>query len=171
MKGRHKYFAVVLLTAALALAGGQARASTNVDFQVSFGGPNSSGTIVFHSQPEVVLVPATKVYYMRNYDCNMYRYGSYWYFVESNRWYRARDYRGPFVYIQSRAVPHPVMVVPVNYRHNWHGPPPHSMAYRHYNHGYKQSASNGHYKQNGNGNNDEAVAQGHYKEKGHGKKD
>ena len=81
MKGRHSFIVAILAAAAFALAGTQARASTSVDFQVSFGGPNSSGTLAFHSQPEVVVVPATKVYYVKNYDCNMYRYGSYWYFV------------------------------------------------------------------------------------------
>ncbi len=154
MKGRHGYFVALFAAAAIALAGGQARASTSVDFQVSFGGPTSSGVLEFHSQPEVVMVPATKVYYIRNYDCNMYRYGSYWYFVESNNWYRSRNYRGPFNYIQVRSVPRAVMTVPVNYRHNWHGPPPHAM-------------TRGHYKQHKRGN--DAVAQGNYKEKGHGK--
>ena len=169
MKTRIISVATILAAAAFALASGQACASTSVDFQIQFGGPSSSGTLEFHSQPEVVLVPATRVYYIRNYDCNMYRYGSYWYFVESNRWYRARDYRGPFVFIQSRSVPRSVVTVPINYRHNWHGPPPHAMARGHYKERGDNDHAEAHRHHKDKENDREAVAQGHYKEKGNGK--
>jgi len=187
MKPRVTYLAALAASAILSMSSAPARAGVSMDVMISFGNENAGGTLVYRSEPEVVLVPATKVYYVRNYDCNLYRYGRYWYFIEKNRWYRARDYSGPFVRVQTRSVPRSVVTVPVNYRRNWHGPPPHAKAWgygKHHKHGRGEVAQ-GHHKDKGshkekghgtynkhdkdNGHGDDEVAQGQHKEKGHGK--
>ena len=149
MKPRVTYLAALAAAAILSMSGAPAHAGASLDIQISFGDATAGGTLVYHSQPEVVLVPATKVYYVKNYDCNLYRYGRYWYFVEKNKWYRARDYYGPFVRVQTRLVPRAVVTVPVNYRRNWNGPPPHAMAY-----GYGKEKGSGHHKEKGNKHHD-----------------
>ena len=115
-----------IAVAALGVVTVPAQAGTSVSIQV--GDAYNGGSIVFRSEPDVVLVPATKVYYVRDYDSDLYRYGRYWYFVEGGYWYRARSWRGPFVHVHVNSVPRSVRTVPVNYRRNWNGPPPHAMA-------------------------------------------
>lgn len=175
MKTRVICLAAFAAAAMLSMSSAPARAGVSMDVMISFGTENAGGTLVYRSEPEIVVVPATKVYYVKNYDCNLYRYGRYWYFVERNKWYRARDYRGPFVYVQTRSVPRAVVTVPVNYRRNWNGPPPHAKAWgygKNHGHGkgepvqgqYKEKSS---HKEHGHGSDE--VAQGQYKEKGNGK--
>ncbi len=127
-------FAVAALAVA-ALVGQvtPAKAATSVGVHIQIGDPYRGASIVFHDEPDVVLVPATKVYYVRDYDHDMYRYGRYWYFIEDGYWYRARSWRGPFIHIGISSVPRSIRTVPVSYRRHWnHGPPPHAVARGHY---------------------------------------
>lgn len=109
-----------------------ARAATSVGVSIHVGDPYRGASLAFQSEPDVVLVPATQVYYVRDYNHDLYRYGSYWYFVENGYWYRAHAWRGPFVNVSFTSVPHAVRVVPVHYRRNWYGPPPHAVAHGYY---------------------------------------
>jgi hypothetical protein len=83
---------------------------------ISIGDPYRGTALRFRSEPDVVLVPETRVYYVRNYDHDVYRYGRYWYFVDDGRWYRARTYRGPFLYVHRTSVPRAIVQVPPRYR-------------------------------------------------------
>jgi hypothetical protein len=110
-----------------------AHAATSVDVRVSVGDRYHGSTLAFRSEPDVVLVPSTKVYYVKDEDCDLYRYGSYWYFVEDGFWYRGASWRGPFVHIRTVSVPRSVAYVPVRYRRHWGGgPPSHAMAQGYY---------------------------------------
>ncbi|HEU4725562.1 MAG TPA: hypothetical protein VFU59_09745 [Candidatus Eisenbacteria bacterium] len=110
-----------------------AQAATSVDLRVSVGDRYDGATLAFRSEPRVVLVPDTKVYYVRDRDCDLYRYGRYWYFVEDGFWYRASSWRGPFVHIRVGSVPRSVVTVPVKYRRHWkNGPPSHAVAQGYY---------------------------------------
>jgi len=122
---------IVLTVFAVASFGAMAapaQAATSVGVSIQVGDAYRGASIDFRSEPEVVVVPATKVYYVREYDSDLYRYGKYWYFVEGGYWYRARSWRGPFVHVHGNSVPRSVRTVPVNYRRNWNGPPPHAVA-------------------------------------------
>jgi hypothetical protein len=103
-------------------------ASTRVGVSINIGDPYRGGALHFRSEPDVVLVPSTRVYYVENYDYDVYRFGSYWYFIDDGRWYRARSYRGPFVYIHTTSVPRAIVQVPTRYRRHWGGPPAHAVA-------------------------------------------
>src|SRR5258706_3552571 len=103
-------------------------ASTRVGVSINIGDPYRGAALPFRSEPDVVLVPETRVYYVRNYDYDVYRYGSYWYFIDDGRWYRARSYRGPFLCVHETSVPRSIERVPVRYRRHWGGPPPHAVA-------------------------------------------
>jgi hypothetical protein len=112
-----------------------AHAGTSVDFRISVGDRYRGATIEYRSEPDVVLVPRTKVYYVREQDYDVYRYGRYWYFIEEGRWYRASSWRGPFIYVRTATVPRSVRGVPVKYRRNWTGPPRHAVARGHHKDG------------------------------------
>ena len=127
-------FAAAAMLAATVTA--TAHAGTSVDLRVSVGDRYEGATIAFRSEPRVVIVPDTKVYYVRDHDCDLYRYGRYWYFVENGYWYRAASWRGPFYHVRHTSVPRSVTGVPVKYRKHWkhghNGPPSHAVAKGHY---------------------------------------
>src|ERR1700675_2285003 len=105
------------LAAACSLAAvAPARAGTSVDVKLHVGDRYPGTDIVFHHEPDVVLVPDSRVYYVRDYDYDMYRYGSYWYYCDVTNWYRGRTYRGPFLFIRYASVPRAVYTVPGRYR-------------------------------------------------------
>jgi hypothetical protein len=120
------------LVAACSLAAvAPARAGTSVDIQLHVGDRYPGTEIVFHREPDLIVVPSSRVYYVRDYDYDMYRYGSYWYYCDGVNWYRARSYGGPFLFIHYRTVPRAVYTVPVRYRRHWRDWPP-GHAYGHY---------------------------------------
>jgi len=118
----------IALAAALAVAGGPgpARAEVSADINIRLGN-RPAPVVVFDEEPEVVLVPRSRVYYVEHRGYDLYRYGRYWYINDSGYWFRAASYRGPFVGIELRHVPRSITVVPARYRHHPthpHGGPP-----------------------------------------------
>jgi len=126
MRGRN-LGGVLVLAAALSLASG-ASAVTRVsaDLNVHFGN-RPAPVVVFEREPDVVLVPSSRVYYVGGLDYDLFRYGQYWYINDGGYWYRARNYRGPFGQIRYDTVPRQIVVVPERYhQHPMHplgGPP------------------------------------------------
>jgi hypothetical protein len=93
-----------------------AQAATSIQVRI---GDRSGTSLTFRSQPRTVIVPGTNVYYVQNADYDIYRYGSYWYYVDDGYWYRAASWRGPFVQVRVSAVPRYVYSVPMRYRRHW----------------------------------------------------
>ncbi len=124
---------VACFAAALACASSasSAVAGTSVSVNLRIGDPYRGPDVVFVHEPDIVLVPASRVYYVRNCDYDLYRYGSYWYYQYDGGWYRARSHRGPFVFISYRSVPRAVYTVPVKYRRHWREFPGRGHAYGH----------------------------------------
>jgi hypothetical protein len=113
-----------------------ALAQVDVDIHITVPPPPA---IVFRSEPEVVVVPQTRVYYVpavTEYD--MYRFGSHWYINRDGYWYRSKAYRGPFAVVEHHRVPREIVVVPSEYRHHPRhprgGPPGHRKDKRHGHH-------------------------------------
>lgn len=127
-------FGIAALAVTACLAAAQpAKAGTSVGVHIQIGDPYRGGSLVFHKEPDLVVVPRTRVYHVRDLDYDLYRYGSYWYFIDDGYWYRARSYRGPFIHITTRSVPRSIRGVPVKYRRHWKsGPPPHAVAHGYY---------------------------------------
>jgi len=146
----------VALVSAVMFTAGPAKAGTSVGVNIQVGDPYRGASISFRSEPDVVLVPRTKVYYVDDYDCDLYRYGRFWYFVEEGRWYRAKRYSGPFYHIRAASVPHSVRTISPRYRRNWNGPPRHAAA-----HGY--------YKDKGRDYDRRDRDRGHDHDRGHGR--
>lgn len=121
-----------VLVAAVATLGAPAtpaQAAVSADINVRIG-PRPAPVVVFDREPEVVLVPRSRVYYVDHDSYDLYRYGRYWYINDSGYWFRASSYRGPFVNITLARVPRQIVVVPARYRHHParpvhpHGGPP-----------------------------------------------
>ena len=141
----------IALVSVVMITAGPAKAGTSVGVNIRVGDPYRGGSITFRSEPDVILVPATKVYYVDDYDCDMYRYGRFWYFVEEGRWYRAKRYSGPFYYIHSTSVPRSVRTIPPRYRRNWNGPPRHAAAHGYYKDKDHRDRDRGHDHDRGHG--------------------
>jgi len=93
----------------------------SVGLSIRIGERYRGDRLVFRQRPRMVVVPNTRVYYVQNSDVDVYRYGRFYYANESGRWYRSRDYRGPWVYVRARTVPRQIYAVPTNYRRGWRG--------------------------------------------------
>ena len=110
-----------------------ARAEVSADINIRLGN-RPAPVVVFQDEPEVVLVPRSRVYYVEHRGYDLYRYGRYWYINDDGYWFRASGYRGPFVGIELRHVPRSITVVPDRYRrhpiHPHGGPPGLAKKYR-----------------------------------------
>jgi len=115
------WIACSVMTLSLALSASKASAHTDVSINLRLGDPYRGPQLVFQSEPDIVVVPGTRVYYVRDYDYDIYRYGSYWYYNYDGGWYRSRRYDGHFTYVGPREVPRSVVYVPVRYRRHWGG--------------------------------------------------
>jgi len=76
----------------------------------------------FRSEPRMVSIPETRVYYFPDNSANeydVYRFGSTWYVIDNGSWYRASSWRGPFVFTPSSTVPREILTIPVRYRDDW----------------------------------------------------
>jgi hypothetical protein len=107
-----------------------ARVSADINVHI---GDRPAPVIVFDREPDVVLVPRSRVYYVDHDGYDLYRYGRYWYINDDGYWFRASSYRGPFLSIAVGRVPRSIVVVPARYRRHPvhpHGGPPGLMKKR-----------------------------------------
>jgi hypothetical protein len=118
-----KRWTTLLMGLALAVALGAplapARAATSVSINLRIGDPYPGGDLRFEHRPDVVVVPHTRVYYVRNADYDVFRYGKYWYLCDDGIWFRARSVRGPFRHIAFTTVPRAVVYVPEKHWKHW----------------------------------------------------
>jgi hypothetical protein len=105
-----------LVAGALLATTGIGPALSAVDFDVHFG--TRSPRVYYRSQPRMVIVPGSEVYYVEGPGYDMFRYGSWWYINEDGAWYRARSYRGPYYVTSYQGVPRQIIVVPDRYHHH-----------------------------------------------------
>jgi hypothetical protein len=84
--------------------------------------------VVIYEEPVLVVVPGTPVYVVENSSYDMFRYGSFWYLSSGTTWYRASAPSGPYVAVEVRRVPKPVLTVPArHWKKHPHGGPPGRM--------------------------------------------
>lgn len=105
-------------------------AGVSADINIRVGDRRPAPVVVFEREPDVVLVPRSRVYYVEHDNYDLYRYGRYWYINDGGFWFRASSYRGPFVGISVGRVPRSIVVVPARYRRHPahpHGGPPGQM--------------------------------------------
>src|SRR5690349_3323146 len=117
---RHRSLLAAFAALALLFAPGpKVSAATSFSFSLRVGDPYIGPQLAFYEEPDVVLIPGTRVYYVDDYDYDLYRYGNYWYYYWNGGWYRSYDYDGPFYFISYQSVPYTIRYVPMRYRHHW----------------------------------------------------
>lgn len=112
---------IAALLTPLLVAGYQPAKAADVGLSIRIGDRYRGDRIYFRERPRMVVVPGTRVYYVRDADVDVYRYGRFYYAFDDGRWYRSASYRGPWVYVRGRAVPRQIYMVPTDYRRNWRG--------------------------------------------------
>lgn len=117
---------LALLVPALLPAKSEAAVSVGVSFHV--GDPYRGLSLHFSSAPRLALIPASQVYYVPNYDRDLYRYGNTWYTKQDDCWYQSSSYNGPFVQIAVSSVPRPIWNIPNRYRRGWDGSQAHAYS-------------------------------------------
>ncbi|HEX4935490.1 MAG TPA: hypothetical protein VFV33_20055 [Gemmatimonadaceae bacterium] len=104
-----------------------ATAETTWGVSVNIGNAPPPPVVVVKEEPRLVMVPGTTVYIVNNdrYDYDCFRYGVYWYAWSDGFWYRSRNWRGPFIVVETRVVPRAIINVPArHWKHHPHGGPP-----------------------------------------------
>ncbi len=96
-----------------------AHARTSVSIGLNFGDRYDGPDLYWRGEPRLVVIPGTRVYYVSDYDYDVYRYGRYCYYNAGGAWYRSRSYRGPWIYVGYRAVPQQISYIPYRYRRHW----------------------------------------------------
>jgi len=124
---------LVLLILAPLLASCAAPGTTYYGFQLDISSAPPPPRVVFVQEPEIVVVPGTRVYVVSDpavgYD--MFRYGSYWYVSYEGYWYRSSSYGGRYTVISVRSVPQAIVTLPPErWKHHPHGGPPGQMKKR-----------------------------------------
>lgn len=115
---------VLRKTAVLALALGislisympEAKAEVNVNIGIGIPLPR----IVIEEPPDVVVIPGTYVYFAPDVEIDILFYRGWWYRPHRSKWYRCRDYNGPWVLIPVDRIPRAVLHLPPDWRHKPH---------------------------------------------------
>jgi hypothetical protein len=107
----------IVLALSSPISGAYARTRVSVDLH--FGDRYRGPDVAFEEEPDVVVVPGTRVYYVPDYDYDIYQCGRYWYYNYDGGWYRSGSYRGPWIYVGYRSVPRQISYVPYRYRKHW----------------------------------------------------
>jgi hypothetical protein len=115
-------FALALaLLAAVSVRPSEARITANIDVRIGQPAPY----VVLDREPDMALVPGTRVYYDGDEPYDVYRSDSRWYVCDEGDWYRADSERGPFVSIAFSAVPRSIASCGPRgrgYAHSWYAP-------------------------------------------------
>ena len=120
---------------------------------VSIGNAPPPPVVVFRTEPRWVVLPTSHVsYYDGPNDYDYLRYGSHYYIYNNGYWYRAPQYRGPYVAIREAYVPRAFYGLNdrgYHWRHAWKKAPPGQIkkmrqGREHDNRGRKHGKGHGH---------------------------
>jgi hypothetical protein len=107
-----KSFLLVIGALLLVLTGFAAQSEARVDVNVGINLP----AVRFAAPPEVVVIPGTYVYMVPDIDVDVLFFQGYWWRPYEGHWYRSRDYRGSWRYVEPRRIPRGLMELPPDYR-------------------------------------------------------
>lgn len=102
------------ILAAFLASGGPAFAGggVGVNLNINLGPP----PVLVSPPPDVVLIPDLGVYFVPGVSADIFFFDGFWWAPRGPRWYRAESPRGPWIIMESRAVPGPLFRVPRDYR-------------------------------------------------------
>lgn len=115
-----KISGIVIACALAAMAAAPAMARTSVSVDLRLGNAPPPPVVVVQHAPTTVWLPETHVSVVKDEDFqnDMFQLGSTWYVYRDGWWYRGRNWRGPYTYVETRYVPQSILVVPArHWRH------------------------------------------------------
>ena len=114
-KNIYGVFGMVVVTGVLLTIGWvqEATAGPHVSINIPLPPPPP---FLFPRPPEVIVVPRSEVVIAPHPDVDVFFYGDYWWSPRGNRWFRSRNYNGPWNVVGLRYVPSHVRRVPRDYR-------------------------------------------------------
>jgi hypothetical protein len=122
---------MILVLGMLALACVEAPgadAGTYYGFTIGVSNAPPPPRIVLAERPDLVAVPGSLVYSVRNVDYDVWRYNGAYYAYNDGYWYRSSKTSGPYVVVDVRRVPETILRVPAqSWKHHPHGGPPGQM--------------------------------------------
>ncbi len=65
--------------------------------------------------PSVVVIPGTYVYVVPEIEADIFFYSGNWYRLYQGRWFNARSYNGPWIYVPDPRVPPALVQLPPDY--------------------------------------------------------
>lgn len=71
----------------------------------------------FAAPPDVVVIPGTNVYMVPDIDSDVLFFQGYWWRPYEGQWYRSRDYKGKWSFVEPRGIPRGLRELPRDYRH------------------------------------------------------
>jgi len=96
----------------LIIVGGVTQIDAEVNVEINLP------VIRFAAPPDVVVIPGTYVYMVPDLDADILFYQGYWWRPYEGRWYRSRDYRGPWRFMDPRRIPDGLRALPHDYHHH-----------------------------------------------------
>jgi len=97
----------------LVLTGSAAQSEARVNVNIGVNLP----VYRFAAPPDVVVIPGTYVYMVPDIDVDILFFQGYWWRPYEGHWYRSRDYKGQYRYIEPRSIPRGLRTLPQDYRH------------------------------------------------------
>jgi len=105
-----------------------AKAETYFGFSIGVSNAPPPPQIVVADAPQLVAVPSSSVLVVENKGYDVFTYGGSYYCFAGGFWYRSGSVGGPYVVLDVRSVPEPILVVPApRWKHHPHGGPPGQM--------------------------------------------
>jgi hypothetical protein len=77
---------------------------------------NNLPAIRFAAPPDLVVIPGTYVYMVPDIAVDVLYFQDYWWRPYEGRWYRSRDYKGPWSYVEPGRIPGGLRSLPQDYR-------------------------------------------------------
>lgn len=102
----------VIVALLLVLAGHVTQGEAGVDVKIGINLP----PVVFAAPPAVVVIPGTYVYMVPGLEVDVLFFQGYWWRPYEGHWYRSRDYKGRWRYVEPRRIPNGLRALPPDYR-------------------------------------------------------
>ena len=113
IKQMRKSCLLVIAALLLVLAGSATQSEARVSLNIGVNLP----AIRFAAPPDVVVIPGTYVYMVPDIDVDVLFFQGYWWRPYEGHWYRSRDYRRSWHYVEPGRIPLGLRELPHDYRH------------------------------------------------------
>ena len=112
IKKMRKSCLLVIAALLLVMAGSATQSEAGVSVNIGVNLP----PYMFAAPPAVVVIPGTYVYMVPDIDVDILFFQGYWWRPYQGHWYRSRDYKGGYRYIEPRSIPRGLRSLPQDYR-------------------------------------------------------